>query len=192
MKIFHKSGSSLVHVDFLSRYLDTDADPGLEPRMTLSAGIPDDDEALRRRIIETVWPGGAEPEDVECSPLLGIEATEEPEAVRPTNPKTATAPATRQSIPSLAQVVAAQDGDPSAYGNAFARRNGVVSYHWRIYVPPGRWRHEAIAAIAACHSLCPYKHAGIKKTRTTLLKVFNWPGRLRPSVLLSFLRSKPD
>ncbi|KAH0485964.1 MAG: uncharacterized protein KVP18_004351, partial [Porospora cf. gigantea A] len=35
MTIFHKSGTSLAHVDFLSRYLDTDADPGLEPRMTL-------------------------------------------------------------------------------------------------------------------------------------------------------------
>ncbi|KAH0479774.1 MAG: hypothetical protein KVP17_000910, partial [Porospora cf. gigantea B] len=167
MKIFHKSGTSLVHVDFLSRYLDTDADPGLEPRMTLSTEITDRDEALRRRIIETIWPGGAEPEDADSFPPPGIEASEEPEAVHAPDPEAATTPAPRLSIPSLAQVVAAQDGDPSAYGSAFARRNGVVLYHGRIYIPPGRWRHEAIAA---CHSVCPYKHAGIKKTRTTLLK----------------------
>ncbi|KAH0487797.1 MAG: hypothetical protein KVP17_005320, partial [Porospora cf. gigantea B] len=96
-----------------------------------------------------------------------------PPPSRAEHPREVSTRAARTLLPTLAQVVAAQAGDETAVGKAFSRRDGVVYYHGRVYIPPGRWRHEAIAA---CHSLCPYKHTGIKKTRSTLLKVYNWPG----------------
>ncbi|KAH0472438.1 MAG: hypothetical protein KVP17_002297, partial [Porospora cf. gigantea B] len=180
MAIFHKSGTSLAHVDFLSRYLDTDADPGLEPRMTLTADVTDENEDLgeRNRLLTMLWADDSDSEAAspsqETSPSpLGAGIAEEEPASPPQEPLVERPRVANPQLPSLSEILAAQAGDPSAFGSAYARRDGMVLYHGRIYVPPGRWRHEAIAA---CHSLCPYKHSGVKKTRSTLLRVFNWPG----------------
>ncbi|KAH0489038.1 MAG: hypothetical protein KVP17_001614 [Porospora cf. gigantea B] len=214
MTILHKSGTSLSHVDFLSRYLDTDPDPGLEPRMTLVGTVPaEDEEEKERSEILRILGWTDEPSIPEPYLLSDPSGTEEPEQGQPRSPKgrpaseDSTSPPDRKKpqkrkqrtkspeeeapsppgknpgplfgrplrtlMPTMAQVIAAQATDESAVGKAYSRRDGTVFFHGRIYIPPGRWRQEAIAA---CHSLCPYKHAGVKKTRSTLLRVFNWPG----------------
>ncbi|KAH0472596.1 MAG: uncharacterized protein KVP18_002278, partial [Porospora cf. gigantea A] len=211
MTILHKSGTSLSHVDFLSRYLDSDPDPGLEPRMTLVGTVPaEEKEALERAAILRILGWAEEPpdqdppslsdcseqgkpeveeapppedlpdadvptevfEELEAKNLAGNPKSDSPNPQEP-DPEGAIPRPTRTLMPTLKQVVAAQAGDESAIGSAYSRRDGTVFFHGRIYIPPGRWRQEAIAA---CHSLCPFKHAGIKKTRATLLKVYNWPG----------------
>ncbi|KAH0471396.1 MAG: hypothetical protein KVP17_004122, partial [Porospora cf. gigantea B] len=144
--------------------------------MTLVGAVPDEDEDCkeRNRILELIW---ADDEVDESEPLppsdsggLDDSATTSPEEVSPPLEQVLEL---KRMVPTLAEIVVAQKDDPSAYGSAYARRDGIVLFHGRIYIPPGHWRQEAIAA---CHSLCPYKHSGIKKTRSALLKVFNWPG----------------
>lgn len=53
----------------------------------------------------------------------------------------------------------------------FAIKNDVTYYDGLIYVPHS-FRNKVIAA---CHSVAPFHHPGIKKTKSTIMRVFNWP-----------------
>ncbi|KAH0471442.1 MAG: uncharacterized protein KVP18_001230, partial [Porospora cf. gigantea A] len=145
MTIFHKSGASLAHVDFLSRYLDTDADPGLEPRMTLTADVSGESEDLgeRNRLLTMLWAddsdsGAASPSQEGSPSPLGAGIVEEEPASPRQEPLVERPRVANPQLPALSEILAAQAGDPSAYGSAYARRDGMVLYHGRIYVPPGR------------------------------------------------------
>jgi transposase InsO family protein len=116
MTIFHKKGKELVHVDFLSRFIDNEADGTLTDRMCFF---------------------------------------------------TSTSP-----IPALNDIIAAQSLEPSPpVTHGYSIHNNVKYYHGLIYVPPS-FRTKVIAA---CHSIAPFHHPGIKKTKSTIMKTFNWP-----------------
>ncbi|KAH0472860.1 MAG: uncharacterized protein KVP18_002276, partial [Porospora cf. gigantea A] len=81
MTILHKSGTSLSHVDFLSRYLVSDPDPGLEPRMTLVGTVPSEEkEALERAAILRILDWAEEPPDQDPPSLSDCSEQRKPEA----------------------------------------------------------------------------------------------------------------
>lgn len=75
-------------------------------------------------------------------------------------------------MPSIEDIVAAQRRDKSAVGPGFYVSSGVIYYHGGVYVPAGL----RFDVIAACHSLCPFRHPGVKKTRSIVRRRFCWPG----------------
>lgn len=116
MTIYHKKGSELVHVDFLSRFLDDEPELLLADRMCYF---------------------------------------------------TSTHP-----IPALSDLISAQKLEPTPTTTGFSEHNGVIYYHGLVYVPAAC----RTQVIASCHSIAPFHHPGIKKTKATIMKVFNWPG----------------
>jgi transposase InsO family protein len=115
MSIYHKKGKELVHIDFLSRFIDNEPDGTLLDRMCYF---------------------------------------------------TSTSP-----IPPLEEILAAQKNSPIPNSPGFIVKNDIIYYHGLIYVPLS-FRHKVIAA---CHSIAPFHHPGIKKTKSTLMRTFNWP-----------------
>ena len=115
MKIVHKRGEELSHVDFLTRHLDAEPDPALADRMCYFTST--------------------------------------------------------SSIPTLQQVLDAQAKHPPLMTTGYTLNDNVIHYHGHIWVPPPL----RMQVIAACHSVAPFHHPGIKKTKSTILRVFNWP-----------------
>ncbi|MGH2622792.1 MAG: RNase H-like domain-containing protein, partial [Sphingobacterium sp.] len=76
-----------------------------------------------------------------------------------------------EPIPSLQDIVQAQKSEFVPSSTGFAEKNGVIYYHGRVYVPSS-FRTQVIAS---CHSIAPFHHPGIKKTKATIMRVFNWP-----------------
>jgi transposase InsO family protein len=79
---------------------------------------------------------------------------------------------TVSDLPSLQDILKAQNNVSMPGGKGFAKKDDVIYYHGRIWVP----LTSRISVIAACHSIAPYHHPGVKRTRATIMKVFNWPG----------------
>ena len=75
-------------------------------------------------------------------------------------------------IPSLSSILLSQKVNPVPATHGFARKGDAIFFHGLLYVPPPLQRD----IIAACHSLAPFHHPGIKKTKATILRTFNWPG----------------
>lgn len=75
-------------------------------------------------------------------------------------------------FPTLEDVMEAQKAEALPVGRGYLRREDTVYYRNGLWVPP-TLRNKLIAA---CHLLPPFCHCGVKKTKATLLKVFNWPG----------------
>lgn len=73
-------------------------------------------------------------------------------------------------LPSLAEVISAQTTVVSLE-RGFIRRDNVTYYRNGIW-PPSQFR---LSIIEACHSLPPNCHPGVKRTKSSVLKVFNWP-----------------
>ena len=75
-------------------------------------------------------------------------------------------------IPALPDIIKSQQAEPTPTTTGFTQKNGVIYYHGLVYVP------SAIRTniIAACHSIPPFHHPGIKKTKSIIMRVFNWPG----------------
>ena len=115
MTIYHKKGTELSHVDFLSRSLDADPEEFLAERMCYYTSV--------------------------------------------------------HPIPPLTDVIRAQKSDSVPGTHGFARKGDVIYYHGLIYVPPTL----RTSIIAACHSIAPFHHPGIKKTKATIMRTFNWP-----------------
>lgn len=115
MTIYHKRGTELINVDFLSRFLDNEPEPFLTDRMTYFT------------------------------------------AARP--------------IPSLSNIIATQQNHPIPSSRGFATKGNVIYYHGFKWIPPSL-RTDVIAAY---HSIAPFHHPGVKKTKKMLMRSFNWP-----------------
>lgn len=79
---------------------------------------------------------------------------------------TSTAP-----IPDLEDIITAQRLEPAPVSHGFAKKGDVIYYHGLIDVPSA-FRTKVIAA---CHSVAPFHHPGVKKTKATIMRTFNWP-----------------
>jgi transposase InsO family protein len=75
-------------------------------------------------------------------------------------------------LPTLEAVCAAQKREPPAGGRGYVCRDGVFYYCNGVFVPSSL-RNKVISA---CHNIFPRYHVGTKKTKSTILRVFNWPG----------------
>ena len=74
-------------------------------------------------------------------------------------------------LPSLEDILQAQRAELRQTTKGFIEKNQVTYYHGLIWVP-----HKfQTAVIAACHSLPPFHHPGIKKTKKIIMRTFNWP-----------------
>lgn len=114
MKLFHKSGHAMEHVDFLTRGVDTEV--GLQDRMLFT---------------------------VLADSNLGI-----------------------------ASIVEAQRVQPPPSGRWYHIQDGVIYYRARVWAPPS----VRDSVLHACHSLAPFLHPGVKKTKAAIQKVFCWQG----------------
>jgi transposase InsO family protein len=74
------------------------------------------------------------------------------------------------SFPSVLEVMREQKKTPCPTGKGYSVRNGIVFYRNGLW-PPVEMRNRII--FAAHHALSNW-HSGIKKTKTQILKVFNW------------------
>lgn len=81
-------------------------------------------------------------------------------------------------IPTVQEVLEEQQKFPFPVGRGFSVKERHVFYHGLLYVPPALRN----SVIRACHTVLPFNHPGIKKTKKTLMKVFNWPGLHRDVV----------
>ena len=74
-------------------------------------------------------------------------------------------------LPRLEDIITAQQREEQPTGRNYSTRDGIIYYHGLIWAPPS----FRIPIIAACHSLPPFHHPGIKKTKRLIMRVFNWP-----------------
>lgn len=77
-----------------------------------------------------------------------------------------------EDLPALEDIIRAQHNEEPPTTKGYINKNGVVYYHGLIWVPPS----YRIRVMAACHSLPPFRHQGIKRTKSTINRTFNWPG----------------
>lgn len=75
-------------------------------------------------------------------------------------------------LPTIEQVLQEQQKDSRPGTRGYITRGKVTYYRNAIWVPP----NLRIQIIAACHLLPPFCHSGTKKTKSTILRIFNWPG----------------
>lgn len=75
------------------------------------------------------------------------------------------------TLPTIEDVLKAQSETSRPTDRGFFTKGNVTYYRNGVWVPrPLRTR-----IIACCHLLPPFCHPGVKKTKSTILKVFNWP-----------------
>jgi Reverse transcriptase (RNA-dependent DNA polymerase)/RNase H-like domain found in reverse transcriptase/Integrase zinc binding domain/Integrase core domain/Aspartyl protease len=74
-------------------------------------------------------------------------------------------------LPKLTDILAAQPTLPPI-DRGFVQKNNIIYYRNGVWVP----EEFRLPVIAACHSLAPYCHPGVKRTKSNILKVFNWSG----------------
>jgi RNase H-like domain found in reverse transcriptase/Reverse transcriptase (RNA-dependent DNA polymerase)/Integrase zinc binding domain/Integrase core domain len=74
-------------------------------------------------------------------------------------------------LPKLDIIISAQPTQLPP-GRGFLRKDNVIYYRNGIW-PSTEFRNRIIAA---CHSLPPNCHPGVKKTKSNVLKIFNWTG----------------
>jgi hypothetical protein len=77
-----------------------------------------------------------------------------------------------QNLPPIQEIIRAQDLDARPCSKGFFTKEGITYFHNCIWVPTSL----QMSVIAACHSVAPFRHHGIKKTERILRRVFNWPG----------------
>lgn len=116
MEIFYKKGKELAHIDFLTRFLDTEADDDIAPRMTYNV-------------------------------------------------------ATVAVLPAVDKVLELQKEGPVPTGKGYFERDGVIYFRNGIFVP----LNIRVQIIKACHSMSPFRHPGVRRTKRLITKVFNWP-----------------
>lgn len=74
-------------------------------------------------------------------------------------------------LPTLKEILEAQAANNPPLGKGFLTHKGTIYYHGLIWVPP----ELRTVLIAACHSVAPFHHPGIKKTKRLIQRSFNWP-----------------
>jgi transposase InsO family protein len=111
LEIYHKSGSQMTHVDFLSRYVEPE------------------EKFLADRML----------------PFL--------------------------AFPTENEITLAQQTENFVLGKGYLKREGIVFYRGKVYVPTSL-REQVMRA---AHSMPPLLHPGTRKTKATILKLFNWP-----------------
>lgn len=74
------------------------------------------------------------------------------------------------TLPTIGDVLEAQSKEEKPYGKGYTTRGNVICYRNGVWVPQSLRRR----IIAASHLLPPYFHCGVKKTKSTILKAFNW------------------
>lgn len=75
------------------------------------------------------------------------------------------------SLPTIQDVLYLQQKEDKPSGKGYAMRGSVLCYRNGVWVPQILRKQ----IIAASHLLPPYFHCGVKKTKSTILKAFNWP-----------------
>lgn len=75
-------------------------------------------------------------------------------------------------LPSMENIILAQGRDIRPMDRGYVTRGSVTYYRNGVWVPPA----FRVNVIAACHMLPPFCHSGVKKTKSTIIKVFNWAG----------------
>jgi transposase InsO family protein len=115
--------------------------------------------------MDIVWKKGTELTHVDCL-TRQIEYDEELEPRMVYN-----IAADPNPLPDLQTIIQSQ-GNDTPPGRGFINKEKIIYYRNGLWVPD-KFR---IQVIAACHSLPPYCHPGVKRTRSNILKVFNWPG----------------
>ena len=80
-------------------------------------------------------------------------------------------PSDQKPFPTIEVVREAQLAEPPLWGKAFAKSEGLVFYRGRVYVPPSLRQQVLLAA----HLLNPLVHAGARKTKSCIARVFGWP-----------------
>lgn len=73
-------------------------------------------------------------------------------------------------LPSLQEIIAAQP-KVAPVERGYLQRGNVIYYRNGVWVP----EQFRLSVVAACHSLPPYSHPGVKRTKSNIVKVFNWP-----------------
>ena len=79
---------------------------------------------------------------------------------------------TEEDFPTIEDILLEQQKDSRPNTRGYITRGKVTYYRNGIWVPPT----FRIKVISACHLLPPFSHSGTKKTKSTILRVFNWPG----------------
>ena len=75
-------------------------------------------------------------------------------------------------LPTIEDVLNEQKKTTRPTGRGYVTRGDVTYYRNGVWVPfPLQQR-----IVSACHLLPPFCHSGVKKTKSTILKVFNWSG----------------
>lgn len=74
------------------------------------------------------------------------------------------------TLPTIGDVLEAQSQEKRPSGKGYAIRGNVICYRNGVWVPQSLRQR----IIAASHLLPPYFHCGVKKTKSTILKAFNW------------------
>jgi transposase InsO family protein len=75
-------------------------------------------------------------------------------------------------LPTIEEILKEQQSDSRPSSRGYITRGRVTYYRNGIWVPAVlRTR-----VISACHLLPPFCHSGTRKTKSTILRVFNWPG----------------
>lgn len=75
-------------------------------------------------------------------------------------------------LPTIGEVTKAQQEEPLPRGRGYYTRDAITFYRNGIWAPPAlRTR-----IMSACHVLPPFCHSGVKKTKTIVLRAFNWAG----------------
>lgn len=75
------------------------------------------------------------------------------------------------TLPTIGDVLETQAKEEKPFGKGYTTRGHVICYRNGVWVPPPLRQR----IIAASHLLPPYFHCGVKKTKSTILKAFNWP-----------------
>lgn len=74
-------------------------------------------------------------------------------------------------LPTIEDVLKAQAEETRPTDRGYFTRGNVTYYRNGVWAPSKLRRR----IIACCHLLPPFCHPGVKKTKSTILKVFNWP-----------------
>lgn len=74
-------------------------------------------------------------------------------------------------LPTIKEILQLQQTTAKPYARGYIHRGPVVYYRGGMWVP----ETLRTRVIAACHSLPPLNHPGVKRTKRIILRVFNWP-----------------
>lgn len=75
------------------------------------------------------------------------------------------------ALPTIEDIINGQEKEDRPTDRGYFTRGKITYYRNGVWVPQ-QFRADIIAS---CHVLPPFCHSGVKKTKSTILRVFNWP-----------------